>query len=166
MPHQMHFRCRLHRECLRGSNSFFYHRRRFYRPVISLLGQYAGCRCQTHDGRLSCSAAETWSKWMKEKFTWKTVDVILTFLFLEMHTDNSTNCTLLGPVDCDSFYKWIPLNRWPGCHLIRGIAFYLLCSLFSVSLSHVHHIVYSPPPPPLSSPPLPSPPSFHKWQSR
>ncbi|CAG02988.1 unnamed protein product [Tetraodon nigroviridis] len=31
------------------------------------------------------------------------------------------------PVDCDSFYKWIPLSRWPGCHLIRGIAFYLLC---------------------------------------
>lgn len=91
---------------------------------------------------------------MKQKFTWKTVDMILTFLFLEMHTDNSTNCTLLGPVDCDSFYKWIPLNRWPGCHLIRGIAFYLLCSLFSVSLSHVHHIVYSPPP----SPPFPSPP--------
>lgn len=82
--------------------------------------------------------------------------MILTFLFLEMHTDNSTNCTLLGPVDCDSFYKWIPLNRWPGCHLIRGIAFYLLCSLFSVSLSHVHHIVYSPPPPPLPSPSLPS----------
>lgn len=44
------------------------------------------------------------------------------FSFLEMHTDNSTNCTLLGPLDCDSFYKWIPLNRWPACHLIRGIA--------------------------------------------
>ena len=47
-----------------------------------------------------------------------------------MHTDSSTNCTLLGPVDCDSFYKWIPLSRWPGCHLIRGIAFYLLCISF------------------------------------
>lgn len=47
-----------------------------------------------------------------------------------MHTDGSTNCTLLGPVDCDSFYKWIPLSRWPGCHLIRGIAFYLLCISF------------------------------------
>lgn len=58
-----------------------------------------------------------------------TVDVMW-LLSPWMHTDGSTNCTLLGPVDCDSFYKWIPLSRWPGCHLIRGIAFYLLCISF------------------------------------
>lgn len=54
-----------------------------------------------------------------------------------MHTDGSTNCALLGPVDCDSFYKWIPLSRWPGCHLIRGIAFYLLCIFYQ---SFLHYI--------------------------
>lgn len=37
---------------------------------------------------------------------------VLTLFFPEMHTDKGTDCTLLGPVDCDSFYKWIPLNRW------------------------------------------------------
>lgn len=55
-----------------------------------------------------------------------TVDVMW-LLSPWLPTDASTNCTLLGPLDCDSFYKWIPLSRWPGCHLIRGIAFYLLC---------------------------------------
>lgn len=78
---------------------------------------------------------------LNEKVHWKTVDMILTSSLLEMHTDNSTNCTLLGPVDCDSFYKWIPLSRWPGCHLIRGIAFYLLC-LFSPSFLYVHHHIH------------------------
>ena len=98
---------------------------------------YIQCTCVIHMTILSCSAPEH-DQTVWESSLQTTFDMILTFSLLEMHTDNSTNCTLLGPVDCDSFYKWIPLNRWPGCHLIRGIAFYLLC----ISLLYVHHILH------------------------
>lgn len=59
----------------------------------------------------------------------------------EMHTDKSTNCTLLGPVDCDSFYKWIPLNRWPvaiSSEVLHFIycAFLSSLSLFNMCSSH------------------------------
>lgn len=50
--------------------------------------------------------------------------------FPEMHTDTGTNCTLLGAVDCNRFYKWIPLkpNRW-----LVAISFeVLLCNLYNV----------------------------------
>lgn len=107
-----------------------------YHSVISPLQQYTVYVCNTYDNTvLLCYW--TWSNWMR-KCTANNIWYDTHFSLLEMHTDNSTNCTLLGPVDCDSFYKWIPLNRWPGCHLIRGIAFYLLC----ISLLYVHHIMH------------------------
>lgn len=99
-----------------------------YHWMISQFQEYTMYLFNTCDHVLSCSAAEhdqtEWESSLKN--SWYDTH----FSLLEMHTDNSTNCTLLGPVDCDSFYKWIPLNRWPGCHLIRGIAFYLLCLLY------------------------------------
>lgn len=69
----------------------------------------------------------------------------------EMHTDKSTNCTLLGPVDCDSFYKWIPLNRWPvaiSSEVLHFIycAFLSSLSLFNMCSSHYSLFFYSPPP--------------------
>lgn len=59
------------------------------------------------------------------------------FSCLEMHTDKRTNCTLLGPVDCDSFYKWIPLNRWPGA--ISSEVFHFIYCAFSVNVDHIIH---------------------------
>lgn len=49
--------------------------------------------------------------------------------FPEMHIDTSTNCTLLGPLDCNRFYKWIPLkpNRW-----LVAISFEVLCHLYNI----------------------------------
>lgn len=55
---------------------------------------------------------------------------VLTLFFLEMHTDKGTNCILLGPVDCDSFYKWIPLNRW-----LVAISLEVLYSIYIVQQS-------------------------------
>lgn len=75
---------------------------------------------------------------MKKKKT--NNDMILTFSLSEMHTDNSTNFTLLGPVDCDSFYKRIPLNRWLVAISSEVLPSYLLCislkSCFNVCSSH------------------------------
>lgn len=59
------------------------------------------------------------------------------FSLLEFHTDKSTNCTLLGPVDCDSFYKWIPLNRWPVAISSEVLHFTYCISI----LIHVHLVV-------------------------
>ncbi len=59
-----------------------------------------------------------------------------------MHTDISTNCTLLGPVDCDSFYKWIPLNRWPVA-ISSEVLHFIYCAIsISLSLIYVHHIIH------------------------
>lgn len=62
-----------------------------------------------------------------------------------MHTDTSTNCTLLGPVDCNSFYKWIPLNRWPVA-ISSEVLHFIYCAFLSVSVSpsfsYVHHIIH------------------------
>lgn len=55
------------------------------------------------------------------------------FSLFEMHTDKSTNCTLLGPVDCDSFYKWIPLNRWPVA-ISSEVLHFIYCAFLSVSI--------------------------------
>lgn len=65
--------------------------------------------------------------------SWKTSWYDTHFSLLEMHTDNSTNCTLLGPVDCDSFYKWIPLNRWPVA-ISSEVLHFIYCAFLSVSL--------------------------------
>lgn len=70
---------------------------------------------------------------------------VLTLFFPEMHTDKGTDCTLLGPVDCDSFYKWIPLNR---CSLPSYWRYYIPFILFSslypsVSLDLPHYFVTS-----------------------
>lgn len=122
----------LHRTCSHMSNSAFCH------WMISALPQCKVYLC-AYGHILSCSATEhDQTEWQSSLAnSWYDTH----FSLLEMHTDNSTNCTLLGPVDCDSFYKWIPLNRWPGCHLIRGIAFYLLCISISLSPLCVHHII-------------------------
>lgn len=68
--------------------------------------------------------------------------MITHFSLLEMHTDISTNCTLLGPVDCDSFYKWIPLNRWPVA-ISSEVLHFIYCAIsISLSLIYVHHIIH------------------------
>lgn len=75
------------------------------------------------------------------------IEMILTFSLLEMHTDKSTNCTLLGPVDCDSFYKWIPLNRWPVA-ISSEVLHFIYCAFPFKSLSNTcssHHSLFIPP---------------------
>lgn len=89
----------------------------------------------------------TRSNWIKrftlmlQELMW--VDVILASLSL-MCTDKRTNCTLLGSVDCDSFYKWIPLNRWPvaiSSEVLHFIYWASLSRSLPLSVMCVHPIL-------------------------
>lgn len=65
--------------------------------------------------------------------------------FLIMHTDNLL-LSLLGSVDCYSFYKWIPLSRWSvaNSEVLVHFIYSALPSLpvFPSNTRSSHHFVF------------------------
>lgn len=84
---------------------------------------------------------DTCSCWQHSPF--KSCDNFLAKLMIScshvLSTDELNNCAILGPFDCNGFYKWIPLKRytWLVAISLGGITVYPICTSCWTTISPI-----------------------------